>query len=305
MPCYHPIRAHQDKPGGDVRLFPPSGTATLEIPCGQCLGCKTKRALFWALRAQHEASLYEHNCFLTLTYDAKGLPPDAHLVPRHLQLFIKKLRQERTRQIRRERRKRLPLPRVLLSHPRKRLRYIACGEYGNEGRPHYHLLLFNCAFQDAYQVGKGLLESPTLSKLWTLGGHRLGELTTASANYVAQYTLKKQGATEVDADGVIKPAPFIRMSLKPGIGADWIQKHKADAQHGYLINDGRKTPVPRFYISTLKKIDPLLAEQVVWRASQDARRAPPAPNQQQHQQRLDAMERIHHSRNSLLSSRTL
>lgn len=307
MPCYHPIRAWMNEQGDAVHLAPPTGTATLELPCGHCLGCLTRRAQEWAIRAEHEASLYEHNCFLTLTYDEKGLPPDAHLAPQHLRTFIKLLRQERTRAFRRAQRKRSPIPTLLRSDLRERVRYLACGEYGAAGRPHYHLLLFNCDFGDKYQVAKGLYQSPTIDKLWKLGAHRLGTLTGASANYVAQYTIKKQGEPPCDENGVIRPAPFIRMSLKPGIGADWIKKYKTDAQHGYLVTDGEKQPVPRFYRKTLTKIDPLLAEQVVWRAAQAARtaRASVPQQQQQKQQQLDAMEAIHISRNQLYASRNL
>lgn len=306
MPCYHPIRAYQKRPGDPVAMGPPTGTATLELPCGSCLGCKTRRAQQWAIRAEHEASLFTHNCFLTLTYDEKGLPDNGHLVPEHLRHFIKALRQDRQRAIRRAGRRHRPVPHSYLSGPGQRVRYLACGEYGAGERPHYHLLLFNCDFEDKYQVGKGLWESPTIAKLWKRGGHRLGELTGASANYVAQYTIKKQGTEPpCDPDGVVRPAPFIRMSLKPGIGAEWIKKYKSDAQHGYIIKDGDKHLVPRFYIKQLQKNDPLLAEQVQWRAAQAARGRPKAANQQQQQQQLDAAEKIHQRRNELHQARNL
>jgi hypothetical protein len=285
MPCYHPIPAHQDQPGTDVRLWPPVGTATMQLPCGNCLGCKTARATDWARRAEHEASMWEHNCFATLTYDDKHLPKEAHLEPLELTLFIKRLRQAARR-----------------AHPAiahrsgSSLRYLAAGEYGEHtARPHYHLLLFNCGFNDKYQVAKGLYESPALATLWTLGGHRLGELTGASANYVAQYTLKKQGAADCDANGVVRPAPFNRMSLKPAIGTKWIEKNKTDLTHGYIVTNGTKGRIPRTYKNILRKIDPQLAD----RADQFSAKQP------RRRDNLDAAEHIHRRRKELAESRHL
>lgn len=38
------------------------------------------------------------------------------------------------------------------------------------------------------------------------------------------------------------------MSLRPAIGLEWLKRHHNDLQHGYLINnEGKKTPIPRYY----------------------------------------------------------
>lgn len=259
MACYHPIPAYQGGPGEDVRLWPPVGTATLNIPCGTCLGCRTDAAADWARRAQHEASLWEHNCFLTLTYSDAELPSDGQLEPNALRAFIKRLRKAHS-----AKRKKRPRAtdrsrgRFLDCDPNHSLRYLAAGEYGEtNGRPHYHLCLFNCGFNDAYQVGKDLLESPVLQQLWTAGQHRLGALTGASANYVAQYTLKKLASGEhyISQDGVLLPRPFMRASLRPAIGHTWLHKHKNDLAHGYLVTDGHKSRIPRSYLKKLSKTE--------------------------------------------------
>lgn len=296
MPCYHPIPAYQDKPGDELRLSPPVGTANLEVPCGSCLGCKTSRATAWAKRAEHEAGQWENNCFLTLTYDEAHLPKGAELEPRELQLFLKRLRRARDRNT----------PGIR-SNPLGSVRYLASGEYGERGRPHYHILLFNCGWNDAYRVAKDLYESPTLKKLWDKGGHRLGTLTGASANYVAQYTLKKVGAQHANKDGEIIQAPFMRASLRPAIGHTWMKKYKNDLSQGYLVAQGRKTQIPRSYLQQLARgelIDRLLAETVAQRAAQAARGAPFRERNRSKQQQLEAMERIHQQK-VLQSSRTL
>ncbi|ACZ33198.1 conserved hypothetical protein [Chlamydia pneumoniae LPCoLN] len=93
------------------------------MPCLKCRFCRTQHAKVWSYRCVHEASLYEKNCFLTLTYDDKHLPQYGSLVKLHLQLFLKRLRDRIS--------------------PHK-IRYFGCGEYGTKlQRPHYHLLIFN------------------------------------------------------------------------------------------------------------------------------------------------------------------
>lgn len=323
MACYYPTPATHDPATGSIQLWPPAGTANTELPCGACLGCKTDRALDWAHRSHHEASRWEHNCFLTLTYDQEHCPDG--LVPTDLQAFIKRLRHHHRR----------ATPGCLRSPGQ--LRYLACGEYGDRrGRPHYHLCLFNCRFNDTHQVGKDLYESDLVTHLWPYGQHRIGELTAASANYVAQYTLKKIGTAYADPDGVVMQPPFLRASLKPAIGATWLQIFHRDVTHGYLVYDGTPGRIPRTYQKYLDKHYPQLAEasrhaaqelrrQAKQRAASGGDADPPAARaehneppvlshkeqkKQQRQQQADelanrraAAARIHASRNTLFNRR--
>lgn len=246
MGCYHPIEALQDGPQGAVRLWPNKGAANIAIPCGKCIGCRTDKAAEWAARCSHEASIWEANTFVTLTYDDEHLPQEGHLQPRHLQLFIKRLRKYADR-----------IGSRIDSNRSSNIKYFACGEYGEQtNRPHYHALLFNARFNDTHRVGKELYESAALADLWPYGQNRLGELTGASAAYVAQYNLKKQGQGDHDADGVWRPAPFLRMSLRPAIGNEWLKKYKTDLQHGYLVTpEGRQTRIPRYYRKKVSELD--------------------------------------------------
>lgn len=292
MPCYHPIPASQERPGQPLRLWPPIGEATLQIPCGKCLGCKTSRATAWSIRAMHEASAYKDNCFLTLTYNDEAVPPNGELDRPALQRFLKRLRKnsKRNSNILTDR-----------THP---IRYLGCGEYGDQTqRPHYHLCLFNCDFADRHKVSKYLDESDTANTLWSenkvpLGATRVGQLTAASATYVAQYTLKKLGVTHCDKDGVVLKPPFLAVSLKPGIGTQWINKYKKDLSHGYIIRDGHKTAIPRTYRKKLHETDKPLAEQVDWKVY-EARK--PAHQRDD----LTAAEVIHTARKRLAEKRTL
>lgn len=291
MACYRPVAGYQEKAGDPVRFGIPGQRGNLALPCGKCIGCRTDRATMWANRSTHEASIWDHNAFLTLTYDDEHLPPEGHLRPQDLTNFIKRLRTHDYRNSRAFDRDR-----------RSNIRYLACGEYGEtSARPHYHLLLFNCDARDKYRVGQSLYESETLAGLWKMGGHRLGELTPASAAYVAQYNLKKQGQGDFDADGVWRPAPFLRHSRRPAIGADWLRDYATDLQHGYLREGGRTHPIPRYYRDKIKERLPALREQI--QIAIDRHRQQNQQGDTKQKERLEAQEIIHTRRKQLTDRR--
>lgn len=272
MACYLPIRAWRQKPSGPITIgaAPQGAPYIYDLPCGACLGCLQAHANTWALRARHEASGWRRNTFLNLTYNDEELPAEGHLDREQLQRFIKRLRRARHR---------------LDSIPTGNIRYLACGEYGEQNqRPHYHLLLFNCGFNDCRKVGVDLWESELLNELWTqdkrpLGHHRMGEATPGgAAGYIAKYTLKRytnnngwdleprrQGhrrTGQINPEGVWRPAPFLRMSLRPAIGNDWLARYHTDLTYGYLEADARKHPIPRYYRKVLARDNPTLLEEI-------------------------------------------
>ena len=256
MPCYHPIPASQD--GATVRLWPQLGTESFAVPCGGCTGCKSMRASAWANRASHEASLWRWNCCATLTYADEHLPAEGHLYEPHLRGFWKRLRKRAGGD-----------SQAIKCNRRFGLRYLACGEYGDETeRPHYHALIFNCTFADTYVVGKERYGSHTLSELWPFGMAEFQPFSTEAALYVAQYALKKQGAGNADKDGVWRPAPFLRMSTRPAIGKRWVEQYKSDLRKGYFTTNAQEQAIPRSYLRWIEKSDPLLAEEIEWNKHQ-------------------------------------
>lgn len=252
MPCFYPVTAFRSAVrsagGGYGITFNPvkalHGTA-FSFPCGKCIGCRIDYSRQWAARCLHEAQMHRDNCFLTLTFDDEHLPPDYGVHVEHLQKFHRALRKK-------------------LAH---RIRFFACGEYGDDGlRPHYHSLIFNHKFTDLakWSSSKGNLSytSEALTKLWNYGLATVGELTYQSAAYVARYSMKKIGgnlAAEhykrvhplTGAVHQVKPE-FVVMSRRPGIGSTWFDKYSADAfPSDFLVIDGKKHPVPRFYLRKL------------------------------------------------------
>ena len=77
MPCYRPLTAYRNPNGGPL-LFSSRGgygDRSVKVACGQCMGCRLEYSRVWAMRCTHEASLYDDNCFVTLTYGRDKLPP--------------------------------------------------------------------------------------------------------------------------------------------------------------------------------------------------------------------------------------
>lgn len=247
MPCYSPLHAYKGKSNNAEKIKlvfrrPDSWRGeTIDLPCGQCVGCRLERSRQWAVRCMHEASLYSDNSFLTLTYSDQNLPSNSSLVKSDFQDFMKRLRK---------------------SIAPKRVRYYHCGEYGSLfKRPHYHALLFGHDFADKRVFSStdkhSLYTSDTLSMLWPAGFSIIGEVTFESAAYVARYVMKKVTGDRASEHYAGRQPEYTTMSRRPGIGQGWYAKFKADVYpHDRVIVRGHATRPPRFYDNLLEREDP-------------------------------------------------
>lgn len=258
MPCYHPIAAYQRRSGGRLSFSfksMPHDARHLEIPCGQCIGCKLEFARRWAVRCMHEAKMHESNCFVTLTYDDDHLPPDLSLCHPHFVAFFKRLR-EYLRSI---------------GHPP--IRFFMGGEYGEKySRPHYHSLIFGFYPEDKVfwkmsDSGYPVYTSALLDKAWRFGRVYVGDVTFESASYVARYCLKKSNdgyprreILDVTTGEIITRAhEYGKMSLRPGIGASFVEKYARDIfMNDRVVVNGHVSPLPRYYDILLERESPLL-----------------------------------------------
>lgn len=257
MPCYSPLRGfasrHLTANGKRKITFDRSGgyvDMPMTVPCGSCIGCRIDRSRQWALRCVHESKSHARSSFLTLTYNDQNLPPGNSLVKSDLQNFFKRLRNS--------------------CGP---FRYYACGEYGEkDNRPHYHVICFGLDFSEDRKKfttnsrGDYLYKSQNLTDIWDKGHCLLGLFNYSTAAYTARYCMKKMTGkdsalhyTRVDLstgeEYQVLPE-FALMSLKPGIGADWYEKYKKDAfPSDFLIHEGKKHSVPRYYADKLKRED--------------------------------------------------
>ncbi|AXH74424.1 MAG: replication initiator protein [Microviridae sp.] len=249
MPCYHPMPAVR-LTDGSVKFISRSARnaeSAIELPCGQCVGCRLERSRQWAMRVMHEASLYESNSFITLTYDDANLPEGGNLVYSDFQLFMKRFR-KRT------------------GHP---VRFYMCGEYGEEfNRPHFHACIFGFGFPDKVfyrrtSGGDRLYTSKLLEDLWPKGLSSVGDVTFKSAAYVARYCMGKitgdlaesHYRVVTDEGEIVDRTPeFNHMSLKPGIGARWLAKFRTDVfPRDYVVVNGVKTKPPFYYDELYKR----------------------------------------------------
>ena len=270
MPCFSPLPGFKGPVNENgkrpVIWRAPAGSEKQPVPCGKCIGCRLRYSKNWAIRCMHESQMHTENSFITLTYDEKNVPADGNLDVREVQLFMKRLRKK-------------------IGQP---VRYFFAGEYGGRfGRPHYHGLMFGYDFPDKVlkveRLGNKLYESKILAEVWPNGFHTIGDLSYASAAYVARYCVKKATAQveyyrddesgvrmQVDKrSGHIRSAEFTVMSRKPGIGAKWFERFNGDVfPSDEVIINGRKERPPRFYDNLLDKKDPDLLENLkVKRAS--------------------------------------
>ncbi len=248
MPCYKPLRAWRSPAGGPV-AFSPSRThdKALQLPCGQCIGCRLEKSRQWATRCIHEASMHDDNSFITLTYDDECLPWDGSLNKDHFQKFMKRLR---------------------FQQRKKTVRYFHCGEYGEAlRRPHYHALIFNHDFLDkekwTERDGIVTYTSENLAKLWPFGFSTVGQVTWETAAYCARYITKKQTGDSAqdhywlpvatDLEVQLQPE-YATMSLKPGIGETWFTTYKDDCYPSdFITQKGKKLRIPKYYDTLLAK----------------------------------------------------
>lgn len=199
-------------------------SASLVFDCGKCVFCRKLRSRELAMRCVLESSLYDENCFLTLTYDESLSDYENILDYKHIQDFKKALRS-----------------RIFRSFD-KRVNIFNVHEYGKNGKKHWHLVIFNYDFPDKkvkfVRDGYNLYTSDELSSLWTFGIHSIGDVTLASAMYQAQYTQKEFQYSHGRR----------AHSKHSGIGRDWfLRNYDQVLRLGYIPFEGRRERVPRYF----------------------------------------------------------
>lgn len=265
MSCVRPLKAYWTTASRDRITFDvvhSLSRISFSLPCGRCVGCRLEKARQWGMRCLHEKKMWADSAYVTLTYDDKFLPDGGTLMLRDLQLFMKRLRKKRG------------------SNKDNPIRFFAGGEYGEVNRrPHYHVLLFNCAFRDQLfytynKRGEPLYTSGELSELWFQGHSTIGEVTFDSAVYCAKYALKKVSISEhssdavkaeyearyvvYDEDGIVyeRVPEFAVMSRRPGIGAGYYDKYGYEVRaHDSVVLNGREVRPGRFYDTKSEVVD--------------------------------------------------
>jgi len=275
MTCFYPIKAYRainkkTDNGKSVICFKHSDVSdcpfeTLLLPCSNCSGCRMDRSKSWAIRCIHESSMFERNCFITLTFNNDNVNGRCSLVKSDFQKFMKRLRRrfDGYEAVEKLTGRVLNKDSVQADDYYYPIRYFHCGEYGSKhSRPHHHACLFNFDFPD-----KVLLESrgtnhyyrsAELEKLWPFGYSMIGHVTVESAAYVARYILKKMNGKLAESyyrrydfttgeEFHLQPE-YTTMSRRPGIGKVWFDQNPSSCfPKDFVTAGGKSFKVPRFY----------------------------------------------------------
>lgn len=230
------------------------------IPCGHCAGCKLTSRSSWANRMEMELPYHENAWFLTLTYDDEHVPwsynnglginkwtgeveiENLTLNYDDLEGFWKRLR------------------RYIQYHKKgnKKIVYYAAGEYGGTThRPHYHAIVYDLPIKKdelkEYKRKKGAVyyNCEWINKVWGLGFVVLSPATWNSMSYTAGYTTKKiygkEGKEFYKELGILPEDN--RMSLKPGIGAQYYYDHAEEiySKDQIQLKNGKICKPPRYF----------------------------------------------------------
>jgi hypothetical protein len=288
MPCYRPLKGYRSR-----IVNPSSGKRSIvfnvregfvdmpaDVPCGQCIGCRLERSRQWAIRCVHEASLYEANSFITLTYSDDHLPSSGSLDLKHFQDFMKRLR----------------------FRFGSGIRFYHCGEYGERfSRPHYHACLFNFDFSDKllFRTVRGLrlYTSESLQELWPFGFSTVGSVTFESAAYVARYITKKVLGSDSSSHYGNRIPEYQTMSRRPGIGKLWLDSFFSDVYPSdSVVIRGREMRPPKYYDRQLEVSNPDLFARV----KACRRRFGELALLERSESRLSVIERVHLAKNQRL-----
>lgn len=269
MTCFHPLTAYwtgelTDK-GKRVLTFDSNkgykDIPPIQLPCGQCIGCRLAHSLDTATRAVHEASCYSKNCFVSLTVAPEYIDevfPGNSLRHEPWQKFLKKLRKRFQGVDVVDRPDFWPEGKKWNDRP---IRALMCGEYGSLlERSHYHACIFNFDFPDKYlwtvRRGVKLYRSPTLEKLWPYGFSTIGEVNFESAAYLARYVTKKITGDDSEEHyfnpdtGEIRRKEYIVFPYGFGLGKLWYERFKDDCYPSDFLISGKKklkVKIPVYY----------------------------------------------------------
>lgn len=213
----------------------------LFVPCGKCRGCIVDRVSFMTSRADYENMRHARSSFLLLTYDNEHLEfsqlasqfdlgdkntrskllnsaaPLASLRRRHFNQFINSL-QKYFRPLGVD------------------FTFFGCGEYGEHGRPHYHLALYGLDWQNCRGV---------FNHYWSYGLLNSNPVKSGSSRYIMKY-LEKQHDLRSFADKYYLERPFITFSK--GFGSGLYADHADEIAFDGRVHFGSKlVPVPPYY----------------------------------------------------------
>ena len=240
---------NEEMPIYDDRVF------EVEVPCGQCIECRQKKAREWQVRLAEEIKCHKYNYFVTLTFS-----------PKELEQICKKTRLKECNAVAGY------AVRHMLERWRKTyktsLKHWLITELGHEGteRIHLHGILFTDELLEFSDMDENNLR---VWNYWKYGAIYVGDyVNQKTINYISKYI------TKIDNDH----KGFIGQILaSPGIGREFIDKLKRNgsrtyeyrpkiATDFYRLENGSKVKLPTYYRKKLYTDD---QREEMWRDFMD------------------------------------
>jgi hypothetical protein len=211
--------------------------AAVQVPCGKCRICLSKRQRDWIFRLEKELERSTSACFITLTYESPPVSQNGlfTLQSQDLTRFFKRLR---------------------VASKKHKIKYYAVGEYGSKfQRPHYHAIVFN--------IPRNIVErSYIIESIWHGGTWadnvkpgiiQVDACTSGSIGYVAGYCNQGTWAPDhCNHTGLIDDRRPHYSCMSKGLGANYLTpntvKYHVENQIGFLQTDLKHIQrLPRYY----------------------------------------------------------
>lgn len=206
----------------------PYNNSDMLVRCRKCTPCRKARASFLSnlCNREYQSCLARGltSSFVTLTME-EGKISHCGLCKHEYQTFLKRFR--------------IALDRAGFS----KVKYIGCGEYGDNYRPHYHFIFFGLPHIAAVRN--------ILRRCWTKGFIQLGPLLPGGINYVVDYVFSDPGSSkdkmyQAYIDSGVHP-PFHSRSV--GIGDDWLDSVALSATKSvHYKSNGRSLFLPSYFV---------------------------------------------------------
>ena len=231
-----------EKNGGCVPLLPDDRIAYIEVPCGNCYECRSKKGREWKVRLYEEIKEHTYNYFVTLTFEPEKLA----------ELLKQSNRGDEDNVV-----AALAIRRFLERYRKKykvSLKHWLISELGQQGteRLHLHgLLMTDTPLEFGEEIQR--LKDGSMRKwpLWGYGNIFVGDyVNQKTVNYVIKYT------TKIDTD---HKGFFGQIFCSPGIGKQWLESREAETYHYrpreskdyYMCENGQKIALPTYYKNKL------------------------------------------------------